>query len=33
MQKSNYTDHVNVFFEKLFAIPERLKKYEKSKRV
>lgn len=32
LQLSNYTEHVNVFFEKLFALPEKLKKYEKAKR-
>ena len=32
MLLSNYTDHVNTFFEKLFALPERLKKHEKVKR-
>lgn len=24
---SNYTEHVNLFFEKMFTFPERLKKY------
>lgn len=32
MHQSNYTDTLNVFFERLFAVPERLKKYEKTKR-
>ena len=32
MLLSNYTDHVNTFFEKLFAMPERLKRHEKAKR-
>lgn len=29
---SNYVLYTNEFFERLFAIPEKLKKYEKSKR-
>ena len=32
MHQSNYTDTLNVFFERLFAVPEKLKKYEKTKR-
>jgi hypothetical protein len=32
MLLSNYTDHVNTFFEKLFALPEKLKRHEKAKR-
>lgn len=32
LQLSNYTEHVNVFFEKLFTFPERLKRHEKVKR-
>lgn len=32
LQLSNYTEHINVFFEKLFGLPEKLKKHEKPKR-
>ncbi len=29
---SNYSQLVNEFFERLFKIPEKLKKYDKAKR-
>lgn len=32
LELSNYTENCNVFFEKLFHLPEKLKKYDKPKR-
>lgn len=32
MELSNYTENCNVFFEKLFHLPEKLKRYDKPKR-